>query len=231
MLVARFEDESILVVEKPAGMHTAPLRPGETGTLLSLVIEAWPEVARVPGIKPVEPGLLHRLDRDTSGLVVVARTAAAFEALRADFDSMRKEYVAVCRAGAESMSGFSITSRFAPYGPGRRRVRVVATGADRFPRSTTREEYATKVSVLACSEGRVLVRAALTRGFRHQVRAHLAFAGLPIIGDSLYGEPVPRGFEPRMFLHAALIALRHPVTGLPLVVESPAPLSFAALVR
>jgi 23S rRNA pseudouridine1911/1915/1917 synthase len=230
MLVVRFEDESLLVVEKPAGMHTAPLRPAETGTLLSLVLEAWPEVRDVPGFKTVEPGLLHRLDRDTSGLVVLARTARAFEALRAGFDTMRKEYLAVCAPRDEARAGdaFEIQSRFAPYGPGRMRVRVVADG-DKPVRETTAATYGTSVFVVTRAGERSLVRAALSRGFRHQVRAHLSHAGYPILGDLLYGVPVPDGYAPRMYLHAALIELRHPVSGAPLVVESPAPPEFAAL--
>ncbi|HEY9595044.1 MAG TPA: RluA family pseudouridine synthase [Spirochaetia bacterium] len=231
MLVVRFEDECLLVVEKPAGMHTAPLRPGEGGTLLELVMEAYPEVRDVPGIKPVEPGLLHRLDRDTSGLVVVARTADAFEVLRDAFDTMRKEYVAACVTKDDAAeTSFRVTSRFAPYGPGRRRVRVVTDdgGSGRAPRETTRDTYTTEVTVTRRDGGRALVRAALTRGFRHQVRVHLSYVGLPIIGDPLYGKPVPPEFAPRMYLHAALVALRHPRTGAALVVESPAPPEFAA---
>jgi 23S rRNA pseudouridine1911/1915/1917 synthase len=229
-LVIRFEDESILVVEKPAGIHTAPLHPGGPETLLDRVMEAYPEVRLLPGFKPVEPGLVHRLDGETSGLVVIARTEGAFHALRAGLAGMQKQYLAAC---GEQTSGYTVTiaSRFAPYGPGRRRVRVV-TAEEKSPwvlEAATREVYTTSARVLFRTNGTALVLADIARGFRHQVRVHLAHAGLPLLGDLLYGRPVPEPFAVRMYLHALRIALRHPVTGAPLVVESPPPPEFGAL--
>jgi 23S rRNA pseudouridine1911/1915/1917 synthase len=220
----------MLVVEKPAGVHTAPLRPGELDTLLTRVIEAYPEVAAVPGVKDVEPGLVHRLDRDTSGVVVVARTAEAFRGLRASFQAgaARKTYIAACGCAAGPRPApLVIESRFAPYGPGRRRVRVVfQTG-----RSTTPGVYRTEAEVTVVKNGRALVRALITRGFRHQVRVHLASLGLPILGDTLYGVPVPPDRPQRMYLHAERIEVPHPVTGAPVTVVSPVPPSFAALIE
>jgi 23S rRNA pseudouridine1911/1915/1917 synthase len=229
-LVVLHEDPDMLVVEKPAGMHTAPLRAGETGTLLARVIEAYPEVAGVPGVKDVEPGLVHRLDRETSGVVVVARTAAAFRALRASFQAgaARKTYRAAC-AGADRPGPRVVESRFAPWGPGRAKVRVVAAGGD--ARGTTRDVYRTDVEVGAVINGRALVRAVIARGFRHQVRVHLAHLGLLILGDPLYGAPVPSGREPRMYLHAERIEVPHPATGAAVTVVSPVPPSFAAVLE
>jgi len=233
--VVLYEDGSLLVVEKPAGVHTAPLRPGETGTLIDLVLAAFPDVARAPGAKPVEPGLVHRLDRETSGCIVVARTAAAFESLRAQFTGggARKEYTAACAAveGADVDGPLSIESRFAPLGPGRRMVRVVPQAAPgaRVPRGATRDAYATVAEVVAHAPGCLLLRAAISRGFRHQVRAHLAFLGFPILGDTLYGKPVPAGFHARMYLHASRVLFAHPVTGAALEISSPLPPEFSAL--
>ena len=101
-LVVLFEDASMIALDKPAGLHSAPLRAGESETLLARVIERYPEVAALPGVKPVEPGLVHRLDRDTSGIVLVARTPPAFAALREQFNAgeARKEYRAICRGAA-----------------------------------------------------------------------------------------------------------------------------------
>ena len=98
VLVVRYEDAHMAVVEKPPGIHTAPLRAGERGTLLESILARYPEVAAVPGIRPVEPGLLHRLDRETSGLVIVARQADAFAVLRGSFEAgeVLKEYAACC---------------------------------------------------------------------------------------------------------------------------------------
>jgi 23S rRNA pseudouridine1911/1915/1917 synthase len=241
-LRVQYEDPSLLVVEKPAGLHTAPLRPGEAGTLVEAVIRLYPEVAGLPGIKPVEPGLVHRLDRDTSGLVVFARTAAAFDELRRSFAAggARKTYLAACACGDErgdlpgerdAAAPLRIESRFAPWGRGRTMVRAVFPGerSAKLLRSATAEIYATEAKVTARGGSRSLLSASILKGFRHQVRVHLAILGFPILGDSLYGAPAPAGFPARMYLHAARIALRHPVSGLPLVVESPLPADFAGL--
>jgi 23S rRNA pseudouridine1911/1915/1917 synthase len=258
-LAVLYEDGDMLVADKPAGVHTAPLRQGEGGTLLDAVIAAYPGVASVPGMKPVEPGLVHRLDRETSGCVVVARTPAAFATLRAIFDSGRasKHYRAACGCaqGARSTDPraqpgapepdvlpgighdavpegtFRVESMFAPFGPGRRMVRVILPGEEGrpFARKATADAYRTDARIVVHGRGRVLVEAAISRGFRHQVRAHLAFLGFPIIGDPLYGVPVPEGFNGRMYLHAARILIPHPVTGETLIVESPEPPEFMAL--
>jgi 23S rRNA pseudouridine1911/1915/1917 synthase len=231
-----FEDESLLAVDKPAGIHTAPLRAGETGTVLDFVIAAHPEIARVPGIKRVEPGLLHRLDRETSGIVICARTAGAFAALRRQFDEnlCLKEYFAACApSGARSEIGayFSVESRFATFGPGRRKVRIVVPDEKRkkLLREATRESYRTDAEIVAALSGIVLLRAKITRGFRHQVRAHLSFRGYPILGDPLYGSPAPPGLPARMYLHASRLEIAHPVTSLALIIESPLPEEFRVL--
>ncbi len=113
----------------PRACTRRPCGPGDADTLLGMVIDRYPEVGGLPGMKPVEPGLVHRLDRDTSGCVVIARTARAFETLREAFASGRatKEYAAACACapGAPPAESLHIESRFAPYGEGRRRVRVV----------------------------------------------------------------------------------------------------------
>ncbi|HUJ73605.1 MAG TPA: RluA family pseudouridine synthase [bacterium] len=234
-LAVLYEDEWLLVVDKPAGMHCAPLHAGDTGTLLHLVLERYPAVASVPGLKPLEPGLVHRIDSGTSGAVVVARTPRAFEALRQSFNEPGtvKTYRAAC-AAQDRRPGDTLTveSRFAPLGEGRRRVRVVLPDDPRAARrGATRTVYRTGATVDALREGRALVSAVISRGFRHQVRAHLAFRGLPIFGDPLYGVAVPPGAEDRMYLHAWRVQMRHPDTGAPLVVESALPPCFARLLE
>jgi 23S rRNA pseudouridine1911/1915/1917 synthase len=222
-----YEDSHLLAIDKPAGLHTAPLQPGEGGTLLGEVIARYPEIASLPGIKPMEPGLLHRLDRETSGVVIVARTAEAFAALRAQFAAKQvcKEYLAVCVSAAVPAGPLRIESRFAPYGPGRKEVRVVLEAGRR---NVSSRLYATEAQVLEARGGRALVRAGLLRGFRHQVRAHLAHLGLPILGDPLYGVPCPAGVPARLYLHAARVDLLHPVTGAALSIRSPVPPEFPA---
>jgi len=240
-----YEDGELVAVDKPAGIHTAPVESLGGDTLLDRIISRFPDVARVPGMKPVEPGLLHRLDRDTSGVVVAARTASAFAALRAQFEQGRVEkiYTAVCMApveGASPGSRLRMESRFAPYGPGRTRVRVVLPGS-RHKREVTAASYTTEVEVREKHGGLLLVSAAITKGFRHQVRAHLAALGLPIVGDALYGtecpplardegtRALPAGACHRMYLHASEVRLTHPATGQALVVRSTLPAEFMSL--
>ena len=230
-----FEDPYLLVVDKAAGIHTAPLRHGERGTLLDEVVEKFPEIARLGGIKAVEPGLLHRLDRETSGLVVFARSAEAFDSLRDQFANGRaiKHYHAISglTAGKEAGGGpLLIESRFAPYGPGRKRIRVVLPGeaGTRVLRKCAPGIYHTRAEAIPLRDGFFLVRATIARGFRHQVRAHLSFLGYPIVGDPLYGIPVPNGSAGRMYLHASGIDILHPATGLPLSVSLELPREFQA---
>ena len=238
-LCIRYEDEDLVVVDKPAGMHTAPLARGGTRTLLELVLQAFPEIGALPGIKAVEPGLAHRLDQETSGLVVVARTAAAFDGLRRAFASeeVRKDYLAACALTRdEDVQGLQtrplrMESRFAPYGPGRRMVRPVLAGerSAKLLAAASPALYTTEARVIERRGPHGLVRAWILRGFRHQVRVHLAFLGFPILGDPLYGVAAPRGAVARMYLHAGRIELPHPVTGRRLVVESPVPDEFMRL--
>ena len=234
-LAVLFEDQSLIALDKPAGLHTAPLRAGEPDTLLARVIERFPEVGGLPGVKPVEPGLVHRLDRETSGIVVVARTAEAFSVLRAQFEAGEalKEYRAVCRSNAAvgAPMRFSVQSRFAAFGPGRRMVRVVLpdTRGARVLREASLVVYSTEAHIDAREGERVFLSAELRVGFRHQVRAHLSHMGYPIYGDPLYGVSVPEGAPVRMYLHASAISLRHPVTGEPMRIQSEVPEAFRAL--
>jgi 23S rRNA pseudouridine1911/1915/1917 synthase len=231
-LTILYEDGELIAVDKPAGQHTAPLRSQEAGTLLGALLERCPEIAGLPGIKPVEPGLLHRLDRDTSGVVVAARTASAFQDLHAQFRAggVRKEYLAVCvpRSSVRTGERFRLESRFAPYGPGRRRVRVVPPAGEPKKQAASPRTYQTDAEVLAVRGTLAVVRVTILRGFRHQVRAHLAHLGLPIAGDPLYGEPCPPGLPPRLYLHAAAVELTHPASGAALRIHSPLPADFQA---
>lgn len=226
------EDGQILAVDKPAGVHSAPLRRGERGTLLGLVIARYPEVAGLPGIKPVEPGLLHRLDRETSGILLVARTADAFYALRAEFAAgrVKKQYTALCACRIDARAGkrLWLESRFEPYGRGRKRVRVLLPEEEARPaaREASPRLYRTEVQVLERQGSWALVQACLLRGFRHQVRAHLAWLGLPIAGDALYGVEAPPGAPERLYLHASALELRHPASGQVLRLSSPLPPEF-----
>lgn len=235
-LAVVFQDAQVVVVGKPAGVHTAPLGARERGTLLESVLSNFPEIASVPGVLPREPGLLHRLDRETSGLVLFARTPSAFAALRESFNAegASKDYAACSPpppAGLDTGGMLTVTSRFAPWGPGRKRVRVVLPSETRRNalRQATPDSYTTEARVAARGPRAFLLEVRIHRGFRHQVRVHLAHLGFPLLGDPLYGIAVPAGAAPRMYLHACALSFPHPATGKLVRVEFPLPPEFTAL--
>ncbi len=206
------ETAAFLVLYKPAGMHSAPLKANEEGTLLAWCADKFPETLLVRGRKAIEGGLVHRLDGETAGLVLVARTQAAFDQLhrQQEAGTLIKDYVARCtrleitagRLGfppPPSWSGIPLVveSAFRPFGPGRRAVRPVSGGDEgRTPGFGDDRGLGYRTEVREWGEEkdlslRLVVR--LTRGFRHQIRCHLAWLGLPIIGDTLYGGEVRPG--------------------------------------
>jgi 23S rRNA pseudouridine1911/1915/1917 synthase len=200
-LAVRHESPKVLVVDKPAGQPTSPIRPEETGTLANAIVGRYPELAGV-GYSVREPGVVHRLDTETSGLVVVARTKDAFEALRNALQSEKliKEYVLVCAAENLPDRG-TIEIPIANHPKDKRRVYPCVHPRDvmRYaPRpATTRYTVEKRVGPWA------LVRAEAPRAIRHQLRAHFAAIDHPLAGDTLYGgDPV----FARQALHAARVA-------------------------
>ncbi len=197
------ETADYLVVAKPRGMHSAPLSEGEENTVLAWSAAICPAVLTVRGRKPVERGLLHRLDLDTEGLVLLAKSQKSYDFLndRQERGLFVKTYEAVCIGPPDAVLAsqqppFVVESGFRPFGPGRKAVRPVPIGEDGEIRSSRGKEtaldrgmpYRTTVESLSpVGGGRTLARASLARGFRHQVRCHLAWIGLPLAGDRLYG--------------------------------------------
>ncbi len=207
-----FEDRFLLVVDKPAGMAAHPLRAGERGTLASALLARYPELAGV-GYSPREPGLVHRLDQDTSGLMLVARDAGTFAALRAllEASAIDKRYLALCagQVAAPALHAAWLSAH------GRRvSVRERAFGRARAVQTELIE---------ARPHGRFsLVQARVPRAGRHQIRAHLAALGHALAGDALYGGPELEGLQ-RHFLHAAELRLPHPHGGAELHVRAELP--------
>lgn len=202
-LVVRHETPKLLVVDKPAGQPTAPLKADETGTLANALAGHHPELAGV-GYSPREPGIVHRLDTETSGLVVVARDAEAFEALRdaLQAEKIAKEYLLVCASESLPDQG-TIEYPIANHPKDKRRVYPCI-----HPRDVMR--YAPRPAVTTYRvEKRVgpwaLVRAEAARAVRHQLRAHFAAIEHPLAGDVLYGG-APAGALERHALHAARVA-------------------------
>jgi 23S rRNA pseudouridine1911/1915/1917 synthase len=202
-LVVCHVSDSVIVVDKPAGQPTAPQRAGETGTLGNALVGHFPDLAGV-GYSPREPGVVHRLDTDTSGLVIVARTARAFEVLKDALQAERivKEYLVVCASDGLPDSGM-IEHPIANHPKDKKRVYPCI-----HPRDVMR--YAprpalTKFEVVRRAGAWALVRATAARAIRHQIRAHFASIGHPLAGDALYGEAKETTLT-RHALHASRVA-------------------------
>jgi 23S rRNA pseudouridine1911/1915/1917 synthase len=217
-LVLLYVDDAFIAVDKPAGVPSHPLDPGETGTAANAIVARFPECA-LAARDPREGGLAHRLDRGTSGVLVAARSRDVWEKLRKILGGAgcRKTYL------AEVLGLPDVTAVNAPIGRGGRRGGKSRVGGGRglLPAHTS-------IIVLERREHTTLVRAEIDRGRAHQVRAHLAHIGCPILGDTLYANaqerplpPLPAVTAPR--LHAVTVELPHPVSGQKLIIEAPPP--------
>jgi 23S rRNA pseudouridine1911/1915/1917 synthase len=204
-----YEDEHLLVVDKPAGVVVHPAPGHGTGTLVHGLL-----AHDIAGGDEDRPGIVHRLDRDTSGLMVVARSEDVHRALEALVRGRELErgYLALVVGRPRSRRG----TIDAPIGRDRR---------DRFKQSLdtdTPREAVTHFEVAELLPCHSLFHVRLETGRTHQIRVHLAAIGLPVAGDRVYGRPGELGLE-RQFLHAAQLAFAHPVTGERLETESPLP--------
>jgi len=202
------ETPAILVVDKPAGQPTVPIRPGEMGTLVNALLGRYPELTPTEevfiGHSPREPGVIHRLDTETSGVVVVARTAAAFETLRTALKEgqLEKRYLLVCAEEGLPEEG-TIEFPLTNHPKDQRRVYACI-----HPRDVMRYEprpAVTSYRVLRRAGTWALVEASAGKALRHQIRAHFAAIDHPLAGDELYGGPVIRALG-RHALHAAHVA-------------------------
>lgn len=212
-----FEDEDILVVDKPAGMFAHPA-PGHTqGTLTDVLLPRCPALAGVGSRE--RPGIVHRLDAETSGVMVLAKSARAYRALRAMFEShtaVRKTYLAVLHGAPKGKSGtVDAPVGRKPWDP--KRMAVVPDG----------KRAVSHWTVLGRQGGLALVEFVIETGRTHQIRVHAAHLGHPIVGDALYGDAAKdarlRHRPTRQLLHAVELALTHPVTGAPCVFAAPPP--------
>jgi 23S rRNA pseudouridine1911/1915/1917 synthase len=215
------EDTALLALDKPAGMPTHPLRAGEHGTLANALVARFPECAGVAD-DPREGGVAHRLDVDTSGVVLAGRTREAWLALRRAFSTgaVTKEYLALV-AGKPPDEG---ELRGELVHATRRRMQVDEWGESEHSRGPV----ATRYRVEARGRDLALVRATSSSGRMHQIRAHFAHAGWPLVGDSLYGGPPVEGGH---WLHAAAVTVPHPATGKPLRIEAPVPEKRSAILE
>ena len=226
-----YEDEHLVIVDKPAGIVVHPTHKHPAGTLMNALL--WPARAWPPGSRP---SIVGRLDKLTSGLVVVAKTAAVHAAVQREWasPSTAKDYLALVYGGAGAARG-EIALRLR-RDPGDRR-RVVASATEGAASLTMFERLGrVRLPRMALS----LLRCRLVTGRTHQIRAHLAARGWPIVGDAVYGLPLwtqiadqalaaaLRDF-PRQALHAWRVELTHPVTGMRIRAEAPVPADLSAL--
>ena len=204
-----YEDAQLLVVDKPPGVVVHPARGHATGTLVQAL------AGRAGGGEDAErPGIVHRLDRDTSGLLVVARDEETHRALKAAMQrrAITREYLALVEGRPPSRSG----TIDAPLGRDRRHRTLISTDTE-HPR-----EAVTHFEIERAFPATTLLRVRLETGRTHQIRAHLQAIGLPVVGDPVYGTPGGCGLD-RQFLHAARLSFDHPVTGERVDVVSPLP--------
>jgi 23S rRNA pseudouridine1911/1915/1917 synthase len=196
-----FESEDFVIVDKPAGLPTAPLMRTETRTLAAALLARYPEMQGV-GFRLREPGLVHRLDNETSGVVLAARNQGAFRAARALFESslIDKRYLAVVGAELPRDAGH-IETLLGPDPSDPRRVRVFSEIPDGYAKPAT-----TRYRVVERGSRFSLVELTVERAFRHQIRVHLAHLGAPIAGDELYAGPPAPELGSRHALHASYIA-------------------------
>ena len=201
-----FEDEFLIVLDKPAGVVVHPTYKNTSGTLLNAVL--W----RMGDRAGTQPGILTRLDKDTSGLVVIALTSALHASMQRDGAAgrIRKEYLTVVTGTPDPPSGRIVL----PLGRDTADRRRVVVRDDGQPCETVYE-------VLSQRDGRAVVRCELVTGRTHQIRVHLAASGWPVVGDRVYAPATD--LIARQALHAWRVTLPHPVTRQSLTLEAPVP--------
>ncbi len=219
-----FEDDALLVLDKPAGLVVHPGSGNWSGTLLNALLHHVPALAGIP-----RAGIVHRLDKDTTGLMVVAKTLQAQVALARQLHarSVRREYLALVH-GRVARDG-SVDAALGRHPVSRTRMAVVASGRHAVT------HYQVVERLPACT----LLRCRLETGRTHQIRVHMQSVGHPLVGDPAYGRRPAGGSAParallaafpRQALHAARLELVHPASGLTRGWESPLPADMQALI-
>ena len=220
-----FEDDDMLVVDKPAGMVVHPAPGHFTGTLVNALLSHCPNLSGIGGV--ARPGIVHRLDQDTSGLIVVAKTQAAMDSLAKAFAShknVEKTYLAVVHGRPHLDSG-RIENMIGRHPVDRKRMAILERGGKLA--ITSWRVFADKAAAPSKNRPFSVVECRIETGRTHQIRVHMASLGCPVIGDKTYGkgaldrrlDPVP----PRQMLHAWRLRLWHPVKGVEMSFEAPLP--------
>jgi len=205
-----YEDADLLVVDKPAGMTVHPAPGHSRHTLVNALLAHCGDLSGIGGV--LRPGIVHRLDKDTSGLLLVAKNDRAHADLSRQLKehTVEKRYLALVRGRVEQTEGV-IEGAVGRDPRNRKRMAVVEGGRP------ARTAYRVREYV----DGMTLVEVAPSTGRTHQIRVHLAAAGHPVVGDALYGKP--SALVGRQFLHAYRLVFRHPVGGRVVALETPLP--------
>jgi 23S rRNA pseudouridine1911/1915/1917 synthase len=216
-----FEDAHLVVVDKPSGVSSVPYE-GEGGTALDLVRDAWRRLGRPATATPLF--VVHRIDKDTSGLLCFAKTKRAEVGIAAQLRAHTAERRYVCLANGRVASARIESRLVADRGDGLR-------GSSRFPDQGKRA--VTHVEAVEALRGATLCHVRLETGKTHQIRIHLAERGHPLVGERVYVRDAERDgiallAAPRLMLHAATLGLAHPVSGTAIALEAPLPDDFTA---
>ena len=227
-----FEDDDILVLDKPAGLVVHPAPGHFTGTLVNALLHHCPDLSGIGGV--ARPGIVHRLDQDTSGVMIIAKSEKAMRSLAHAFAShshVRKTYLAVVHGTPTPIQGH-IENRMARNPVNRKKMSIVEDGGKvaitdySTVTDGVRPEFAKRLSLVECR---------IETGRTHQIRVHMASLGHPVAGDATYGHPSwDKRLEPppaRQLLHAWRLELAHPVTREPMCFMSPLPGDFKPFVR
>jgi len=216
-----YEDESLLVVDKPVGLVVHPGAGHRTGTLVNALLGRKTPLSSLSGTD--RPGIVHRLDKDTSGLLLVAKTNTAHRKLQAQFAarSLSKTYLALVRGRLDYEEGH-LGSPIGRDPKIRQKMSVVREGLGR--------EALTHYRILKRFRVSTLLAVKLVTGRTHQIRVHMSHLGHPVVGDPLYGS-LADAKEPRLALHAWKIEFLHPKTGKLMAFESPIPKDIKAMIE
>ncbi|WP_285713474.1 RluA family pseudouridine synthase [Erythrobacter oryzae] len=230
-LIIAYEDQHLVVVDKPAGMVVHPAVGNITGTLVNALLHHCR--GNLSGINGVaRPGIVHRIDKDTSGLLVIAKSDAAHEGLAAQFaaHTVHRRYIAVC-AGHPSPAEGTIDARIGRSDADRKKMTVLPNNSSRGKSAVTHYK------VIRRLEDAAVIECRLETGRTHQVRVHCASIGHPLLGDPAYGR-TPKQLRPvlerlgfaRQALHAAELGFQHPLTGEMVQFRSNLPQDMAELI-
>lgn len=215
-----YEDQHLLLVNKPAGMVVHPAYGHREGTLVNAVLAHAPEVADVGGLE--RAGIVHRLDKDTSGLIIVAKDNETRTALQRQFKrrQVEKTYLALVEGRMEPKEGIVD----APIGRDKRDRKKMAVVRSGRPART-------RYRAIEYFDDHTLLEVMPHTGRTHQIRVHLAWLGYPLVGDAIYGYRRQRLLKQRHFLHAARLRFTHPATGTGVEFEARLPQALAALLQ